>query len=201
MTKAEKMREKAELERIQEELRQKEKSSAETPQVLLLRHEETGDIPEVEWWDAPYLKNGTYDDLETPGNVNDDRITRYVHHPIPIKMPEDGDNPPIPLMLTKQERKKLRHQKRMEKEKERRSMVEMGLLPKPPPKVKLSNMMRVLATEASQDPTKTEAAVRKQIEDRQKEHEARNEARKITKEEKAAKLIEKVSYICNSRTL
>lgn len=41
-----------------------------------------------------------------------------------------------------------------------------GLLEAPKPKVKLSNMMRVLGSEATADPTAVEAQVRQQMEDR-----------------------------------
>mmetsp|Transcript_38015 Transcript_38015/g.151036 ORF Transcript_38015/g.151036 Transcript_38015/m.151036 type:complete len:515 (-) Transcript_38015:35-1579(-) len=190
--KGEKLREKAELDRLQDELRQKEKKSAKTPQALLLKSEQAEEIPAVEWWDVPFLKNGIYDDLEDVENLRLDRVTTFVHHPIPTRIPNEEPPPPIPLLLTQRERKKLRHQKRMEKEKDRQQQIQMGLIPPPAPKVKLSNMMRVLATQASQDPTKVEATIRKQVRERQDAHEARNEARKPSKDERAARQVEKV---------
>ena len=47
--------------------------------------------------------------------------------------------------------------------------------------------MRVLGSDAVQDPTKMEAHVRKQMADRQRKHEAANASRKLTKEQKSEK--------------
>lgn len=62
----------------------------------------------------------------------------------------------------------------------------------PEPKVKLSNLMRVLGSEAVQDPTKVEAHVRKQVADRQRRHESANQQRKLTKEQRTEKKIRKI---------
>ncbi|MGH0134461.1 UNVERIFIED_CONTAM: hypothetical protein FKN15_013549 [Acipenser sinensis] len=66
------------------------------------------------------------------------------------------------------------------------------------PPVRISNLMRVLGTEAVQDPTKVEAHVRAQMAKRQKAHEEANAARKLTteqrKEKKAKKLKEDLSH-------
>ena len=74
----------------------------------------------------------------------------------------------LEIILFVQERKKLRKQRRREEEKEKQEMIQFGLIPKPEPKVKMSNLMRVLGSEAVQDPTKVEAHVRAQVADRQK---------------------------------
>ena len=66
-----------------------------------------------------------------------------------------------------QERKKLRTQRRKERESEKQELVRQGLLEPPPPKVKMSNLMRVLGAEAVADPTAVEAQVREQMEERQ----------------------------------
>ena len=66
-----------------------------------------------------------------------------------------------------QERKKLRTQRRKERESEKQELVRQGLLEPPPPKVKISNLMRVLGAEAVADPTAVEAQVREQMEERQ----------------------------------
>lgn len=68
----------------------------------------------------------------------------------------------------------------------------MGLIKAPEPKVKLSNLMRVLGSEAIQDPTKMEAHVRKQIAERQRKHHIENQQRKLTKEQKTEKKIKKI---------
>ena len=61
----------------------------------------------------------------------------------------------------------MRKQRREEREKEKQELVRQGLLEAPPPKVKLSNMMRVLGTEAVADPTALEAQVRSAMLERQ----------------------------------
>ncbi|VDN42520.1 unnamed protein product [Gongylonema pulchrum] len=68
----------------------------------------------------------------------------------------------------------------------------MGLCKAPEPKVKLSNLMRVLGSDAIQDPTKVEAHVRKQIAERQRKHETANQQRKLTKEQRSEKKIRKI---------
>lgn len=98
------------------------------------------------------------------------------------------------VYLTKKEQKKLRRQTRREGQKEVQEKVRLGLMPPPEPKgshssdsisnhylqrgiiltcvflfpVRISNLMRVLGTEAVQDPTKVEAHVRAQMAKRQK---------------------------------
>jgi U4/U6 small nuclear ribonucleoprotein PRP3 len=52
------------------------------------------------------------------------------------------------------------------------------------PKVKISNLMRVLGTEAIQDPTKIEAVVRAQMKQRQIKHDKYIAENKLTKEQK-----------------
>lgn len=162
-------------------------------------------VPGVEWWDGPFLA-GT--PLSQPANavesqsngmrpsfeIREDRITNYVHHPVPIPSSTPSKAATVlPLMLTEKERKRLRRQRRLEKETERREMIAVGLLPPPPPKVKLSNLMRVLANEVTADPTKVEADVRAQVAERLRKHEADNEARKRTKEELREKAEQKTA--------
>lgn len=52
--------------------------------------------------------------------------------------------------------------------------------------------MRVLGEEAIQDPTKVEARVRKEMQQRQRMHEKANEQRKLTAEERRAKIMNKL---------
>ena len=53
-------------------------------------------------------------------------------------------------------------------------------------------MMRVLGTEAVQDPTKIEAHVREQMAKRQKAHEEANAARKLTADQRRDKKVQKL---------
>lgn len=70
--------------------------------------------------------------------------------------------------MTKKEQKKLRRQTRREAWKEKQEKIRLGLEPAPEPKLKMSNMMRVLGQQAVQDPTKIEAHVKEQMMKRQK---------------------------------
>jgi len=58
--------------------------------------------------------------------------------------------------------------------------------------MKISNLMRVLGSEAVQDPTKMESHVRKQMAERQKKHERANLERQLTSEQRSAKKIKKM---------
>ncbi|KAF8934498.1 U4/U6 small nuclear ribonucleoprotein Prp3 [Dissophora ornata] len=148
----------------------------------------------VEWWDAAFLPNKTYDDLEN-GNAKieteDSLITHYIQHPIPIEPPNEAAHAasakPRPLMLTTKERKKLRRQRRKELLKEKQDKIRLGLLPPDAPKVKLANMMRVLGQEAVLNPTEVEMRVRQQVAARLQGHLEMNAERKLTPDERKAK--------------
>lgn len=110
-----------------------------------------------------------------------------------MKPPNSSDKPIIPtVMLTKKERKKIRRQTRAEALKEEQEKIRLGLMPPPEPKVKISNLMRVLGTEAVQDPTKVEEYVRNQMAKRQKIHEQKNAERKLTDEQRGEKKKKKI---------
>ncbi|KAH8547864.1 pre-mRNA processing factor 3-domain-containing protein [Umbelopsis sp. PMI_123] len=195
--KANQERAKAQLERLKQEIAEKAKlagvqTERDIPDNLL----KGPAPPDVEWWDLPITQNKRYeemdaDHLDLTGLEN--IITPYVQHPVPIKSPgEPTAQPPRQLMLTKRESKKLRRQKRLEAQKDKQDKIRLGLLPPEQPKVKISNLMRVLGQEAIQDPTQIEAKVRREMEERQREHEKANEVRKLTKEEKREKTISKL---------
>ncbi|EEB93120.1 hypothetical protein MPER_08271, partial [Moniliophthora perniciosa FA553] len=119
--------------------------------------------PEAEWWDAGLLPSKDYDDLSMGfENLNirnaDSPITIYVQHPIPIPAPGDKNKVALkPLMLTKKEQKKMRKLKRAAELQDKRDKIKMGLLPPDAPKVRLANLMKVLTSDAVQDPTRVEA--------------------------------------------
>ncbi|KAJ1838483.1 U4/U5/U6 small nuclear ribonucleoprotein prp3 [Coemansia sp. RSA 2708] len=151
--------------------------------------------PEVEWWDAPFLIEALYASakrLEGPESL----CTIYVQHPVPIEPPQairSQGQAPAQLILTRKERKKIRRQRRLEQQRERREKVMLGLLPPEPPKLRMSNFMRIMANESVPDPTKLEAEVRRQMEERKSKHEADNLARKLTKEQRHEKNAAKVA--------
>lgn len=98
----------------------------------------------------------------------------------------------MPVFLTTKEQKKLRRQNRREAWKEEQEKIRIGLVPPPEPKLRISNLMRVLGTEAVPDPTRIEQHVREQMAKRQKAHEDANNARKLTDDQKRDKKIRKV---------
>ncbi|WVN89815.1 uncharacterized protein L203_105045 [Cryptococcus depauperatus CBS 7841] len=149
--------------------------------------------PAIEWWDEAILPEGmTYeDDLEAACNEistsSDSLITHLVLHPIPIPAPGDRKQLERGLMLTKKEQKKMRRQRRQAELEDKRDRQKMGLLPPDPPKVRLANMMKVLTSDAVQDPTKVEAKVKKEVAMRAYKHEKDNQERKLTAEQRKEK--------------
>lgn len=114
---------------------------------------------------------------------------RYIHHPVPPK-PLGGEvteDAPLPVYLTTKERKRIRKQAREEREQEKRDRMMMGLIPAPEPKFKLSNFMKVLGDQAVADPSKIEQKVIQQMRKRELNHEMRNQAKKLTPQERKEK--------------
>ncbi|PHU03824.1 hypothetical protein BC332_29075 [Capsicum chinense] len=164
----------------------------EVSERVITKEKQKEPIPEVEWWDAPLLRTGTYGDvvdgIVTNEQLKFEKITIYVEHPRPIEPPaEPTPPPPQPLKLTKKEQKKLRTQRRLAREKERQEMIRQGLVEPPKPKVKMSNLMKVLGSEATQDPTKLEMEIRSAAAEREQAHVDRNIARKLTPDERREK--------------
>ncbi|QCE05739.1 U4/U6 small nuclear ribonucleoprotein PRP3 [Vigna unguiculata] len=166
---------------------------------VVIKEKPKDQIPEIEWWDVLLLHAGNYGDIDN-GVIGEDKLkmekfTFYVEHPRPIEPPaEPAPPPPQPLKLTKQEQKKLRTQRRIAKEKDRQEMIRQGVIEPPKPKVKISNLMKVLGTEATQDPTRLEKEVRSAAAEREQAHMDRNIARKLTpaelREKKERKLFD-----------
>jgi len=170
--------------------------------------------PDVEWWDIEFLPKDQRAMVDKFGFVkakvraeNAAATVSYadmklkfsstfhvVEHPARLSVIVKKDDQPValPLMLTAAERKKIRRQNRAEREKEKQDKITLGLLPPPEPKVKLSNMMRVLSEQAVADPSAIERKVREQVAQREKNHEMRNLARKLTPEERREKKLRKI---------
>ncbi|KAH7670369.1 U4/U6 small nuclear ribonucleoprotein Prp3 protein [Dioscorea alata] len=66
-------------------------------------------------------------------------------------------------------------------------MIREGLLEPPKPKIKMSNLMKVLCSEATQDPTKLEMEIRTATAEGKQAHVDRNTARKLTPVERCDK--------------
>lgn len=197
------MRAKNQLEKLQNEVAMAAKktgiATAAKLAIVQPKQEDVGDVPVLEWWDTIILKADTYPESSEHSQanlkelINYDAITNLIEHPSQMKPPVDRNQKvELPLMLTKKETKKLRKQNRAEAQKEIQEKIRLGLMQPVGPKVKMSNLMRVLGTEAVQDPTKVEMYVRAQMTKRQKDHEEANAARKLTKEQLREKKIKKM---------
>ena len=162
-----------------------------------------GVVPILEWWDEAYIAktiredrkkikaNYSIDDYELL-QLSNVKTWKYVQHPVAIK-PLGGEKVevPLPMFLTKKERKRIRKTERAVREQEKRDKQMMGLIPAPEPKFKLSNFMKVLGDQAVADPSKVEMRVVQQMKQRQLNHEMRNQAAKKTPAEKWLKKMKK----------
>jgi U4/U6 small nuclear ribonucleoprotein PRP3 len=149
--------------------------------------------PAIEWWDEGLVNGDSYDAIENPAHLkidtDDSIITIYIQHPVLLEPPQEKIIPaPRPMFLTSKEQAKLRRQRRMADLKEQQAKIRLGLEPAPAPKVKKSNLMRVLGEEAVKDPTAVEARVNREIAERKNKHEMTNEERKLTDEQRHEKL-------------
>lgn len=194
---AERIRMKAQLEKLQNEISQiarKTGISSATKLALIAPKTEalSEDVPNVEWWDSVILTGG-YPNEDESTTIKSSTITNLVEHPTQMRPPTDPLKPIyMPVFLTKKERKKLRRQNRREAWKEEQEKIRLGLEPPPEPKLRISNLMRVLGTEAVQDPTKIEAHVRQQMAKRLKAHEDANAARRLTADQRREKKARKI---------
>ncbi|NWU88026.1 PRPF3 protein, partial [Onychorhynchus coronatus] len=189
---AQRLRTKAQLEKLQAEISQAaRKTGIHTSTKLALitpkKELKEGEIPEIEWWDSYIIPNG----LDLKGGMSSKRdeyfgITNLVEHPAQLNPP--GTAPATEGWLLNQTRP---------------LHAEPGWGSPGQPlhgtaslsrslAVRISNLMRVLGTEAVQDPTKVEAHVRAQMAKRQKAHEEANAARKLTAEQRKAKKVKKL---------
>ncbi|NXQ98351.1 PRPF3 protein, partial [Sagittarius serpentarius] len=183
---AQRLRTKAQLEKLQAEISQAaRKTGIHTSTKLALitpkKELKEGEIPEIEWWDSYIIPNG----LDLKGGTSSKRdeyfgITNLVEHPAQLNPP--GTAPVLADFAVKLETKYFER-------------LALGASHSSFPislAVRISNLMRVLGTEAVQDPTKVEAHVRAQMAKRQKAHEEANAARKLTAEQRKAKKIKKL---------
>ena len=99
----------------------------------------------------------------------------------------------------------MRKLRRKQELQDKRDRIRMGLLPPDPPKgkvlfrlfflklisislVRLANLMKVLTSDAVQDPTRVEARVRREVAMRKHTHEKMNAERKLTDEQRREKI-------------
>ncbi|NWH16564.1 PRPF3 protein, partial [Grus americana] len=189
---AQRLRTKAQLEKLQAEISQAaRKTGIHTSTKLALitpkKELKEGEIPEIEWWDSYIIPNG----LDLKGGTSSKRdeyfgITNLVEHPAQLNPP--GTAPvlvnfapaSVPGVAV------LYCYGKPVSDRRRSQLLFVSLA------VRISNLMRVLGTEAVQDPTKVEAHVRAQMAKRQKAHEEANAARKLTAEQRKAKKVKKL---------
>lgn len=193
---------KAEAERAAAQIRQLEREIAEATEDLgseldmnliadILRSEE-GKSTVVEWWDVPFVR--------ADQSLAHDLLGNLIQRPSLKDTPKDNEQ--LKVYLTPEERKKLRRQRRLEAQKELQEKIALGLLPPPPPKVKLSSLPRMLAQpgnalgdESVQDPTRIAAEIRAQSAARHEAHQQSNAERKLSEEERAAKKFRKFAEL------
>ncbi|NXA61919.1 PRPF3 protein, partial [Mohoua ochrocephala] len=192
---AQRLRTKAQLEKLQAEISQAaRKTGIHTSTKLALitpkKELKEGEIPEIEWWDSYIIPNGL--DLKSGATSKKDEyfgITNLVEHPAQL-------NPPG--MALAWGGLAASSWSRWGPECPRGSLSRCCVWWEPSQllsrslAVRISNLMRVLGTEAVQDPTKVEAHVRAQMAKRQKAHEEANAARKLTAEQRKAKKVKKL---------
>lgn len=169
--------------------------------------EETANSNEpLAWWDAPFVNFAG----DTKRTINFDMLGNLIQRPSLRFMTASSSSrgasapnaTPLNIYLTKEERKKLRRQRRLEAQRELQEKIALGLLPPPPPKVKLSSLPRMLAQPGNQlgnesvmDPTRLAAEIKAQSEARAAAHEEANKSRALTPEERAAKKYRKFAEL------
>jgi hypothetical protein len=93
----------------------------------------------------------------------------------------------IPLILTKEEKRKERRKRRLEREQTRQLQQILGQVQPDAGKISVGNMARTLASQSAANPTAMEAHARAEQASRELNHDMRNLARKLTPEEKREK--------------
>jgi len=140
------------------------------------------ETPDFEWWDKQVF-------------MNPEHITHLVEHPIPILgilgRQNKHDETEQKVMLTEEERRKLKKLRNQEKVREFQDKIKMGLIPPPPPKIKMKNLMCVLGSGQVAEPSAIEQSVRAQVDQRLADHIRRNEERKLTPEARREKIMAK----------
>ncbi|KAF8229766.1 PRP3-domain-containing protein [Tricholoma matsutake] len=191
---ANQMRQENQLEALKQRIAESARKAGLDGEMGIEKNIKRAPPPIAEWWDAALLPNKNYDDLalgldklhiKTPNSP----ITIYIQHPIPIPAPGEKNKVALkPIKLTTKEQKKMRKLRRASELQDKRDRIRMGLLLPDPPKVGLKNLMKVLTSDAVQDPTRVEARVRREVAMRRHGHEKMNAERKLTDEQRREKI-------------
>lgn len=137
----------------------------------------------VAWWDRPFVKKDAYKTGVDLSFITSTIIVYPVVKPA-VPTPEAA---PLPLMLTDKEKAKVRRMRKLEAQREQQERVALGLERPPEDRLSLSSYVRMLASEAVEDPTAMETRVRAQMEKRKLKHEMHVEAHKLTKDQQREK--------------
>ena len=178
-------------------------TKAAMQQQLLLQSDEAGIDPLNGESESPTTATTT-DALHESKEIQDLRSLCYheasmvhsktaalVQHIVPIQQPRLAPERQPTVHLTKKELKRQRKLRRQARQRELQDMQAAGLVPAPEPRLTLRNFIQVLGDQAYLDPSQMEQKVQEQMEARQRAHLERNQANKLTKEQKAAKLARK----------
>ncbi|NXN88067.1 PRPF3 protein, partial [Bombycilla garrulus] len=193
---AQRLRTKAQLEKLQAEISQAaRKTGIHTSTKLALitpkKELKEGQVPEIEWWDSYIIPNGLDLNLGAahPKLGRFGFVSKHEHSAQVVLGLMPPPEPKVGLCVCKSSGGK---------KVSSGSLSHCHVQPEPSQHlfhslaVRISNLMRVLGTEAVQDPTKVEAHVRAQMAKRQKAHEEANAARKLTAEQRKAKKVKKL---------
>lgn len=136
-------------------------------------------MPEVEWWDRKYYlpEKVEGEDESEEEDEDEDKYRpsiKYVLHPVPPKIKDKTTN--AKLYLTTKERRQLRRNKRLLQQREEQKQVQLGLIPKPENKVKLSTIMNQQGQGVDM-PTGWEQKVKEAMSERKRQHELTNQRR------------------------
>ncbi|NXY38856.1 PRPF3 protein, partial [Pomatorhinus ruficollis] len=190
---AQRLRTKAQLEKLQAEISQAaRKTGIHTSTKLALitpkKELKEGEIPEIEWWDSYIIPNGL--DLQLLGGYFSPKLGRFgfvskhEHSAQVVFTMDTVDFYVCASVLVEKGSSESLSRCHVQREPSQHLFHSFA--------VRISNLMRVLGTEAVQDPTKVEAHVRAQMAKRQKAHEEANAARKLTAEQRKAKKVKKL---------
>jgi len=149
-------------------------------------------VPMVEWWDAPLLCVTN----DYASGYKTEMVTDLVCQPL-ILRPEqlrdgaglnpDDSNCAVPMFLTKKERKKMKRIKKKEEHEQKTDEIRLGLREPPEPRLKISNVMRVLGDAAIHDPTAAESIAKAQMWKRKLKHELHNATNQLNPTERREK--------------
>jgi pre-mRNA processing factor 3 (PRP3)/Protein of unknown function (DUF1115) len=166
----------------------------------------------AEWWDLPLLppalrkqvaaaerERATTDPSEAAldcthtyaqASLSYSKTATLIQHVVPVVRNANvaaATKSSLTMFLTKKERKRQRKLRRQAAQREMQDLQAAGLVAAPQPRLTLTNFIRVLGDQAFADPSQMEQKVLEQMRARLTAHQERNQANKLTKEQRAEK--------------